>query len=48
MAANSTSKEAAVWGKLKGKNKYMVKLRREFVEQFQAHGFGIVEGSKWV
>ena len=48
MAANSTSKEAAVWGKLKGKNKVMVKLRREFVEQFQAHGFGFVEGSKWV
>ena len=48
MAANSTSKEAAVWGKLKGKNKMMVKLRREFVEQFHAHGFGFVEGSKWV
>ena len=48
MAANSTSKEAAVWGKLKGKNKMMQKLRREFVEQFHAHGFGFVEGSKFV
>ena len=48
MAANSTSKEAAVWGKLKGKNKLMVKLRREFVEQCNADGFGCVEGSKWV
>ena len=48
MAANSTSKEAAVWGKLKGKNKMMVKLRREFDEQCNADGFGCVEGSKWV
>ena len=36
------------WGKLKGKSQFMLKLRAEFVQEFQEKGFGFVEGSKWI
>ena len=47
MEANPQTDESSVWGKLAGKSKIMVKLRKEFAAQFKSDGFGFVQGSKW-
>ena len=46
-AGNPGTKEAKVWEKLQGKNRTLISLRKEFIEEFNEKGFGFVEGSKW-
>ena len=44
--ANPQSREATVWANLKGNSPSVQALQKEFMETFQKHGFGCVEGSK--
>ena len=46
IAANPQSREATVWSNLKGNSPCVQALQKEFMETFQKHGFGCVEGSK--
>ena len=47
MSANPTSEEAVVWNNIQGKSPVMQRLQREFMQDFQQKGFGMVSGSKW-
>ena len=47
MNANPKTREANVWAALKGNSPQMQSLQKEFMQAFQQHGFGCVEGSKW-
>ncbi len=47
LAANPETKEARVWGKLQGKRKIRIGIRKQFMADFKTHGFGFVEGSCW-
>ena len=47
MLANPLSQCASVWKALRGKSRGMQALQDEFMKDFKAKGFGMVEGSKW-
>jgi len=47
LEANEKTQEAKVFGKLVGKSKIIVDLRKQFAKEFQQKGFGFVQGSKW-